>query len=81
MANKWSDASADIQEHYFIFILLSKDASVNMESFSNVYLSKAKCPLLARVIIYEPQHEINTEMGHSLPTLDYKNILIGILRV
>lgn len=76
MANKWSDASEDVQEHYFIFILLSKDASVNMESFSNVYLGKAKCPLLARVIIYEPQHEISTKMGRSLPTLDYKNILI-----
>lgn len=43
--------------------------------------SAAKRPLLARVIICEPQRQVQIKMGHSLATLDYKIALIWFLRV
>lgn len=44
-----------------------------------VVYSAAKRPLLVRVIICEPQHQVEIKMGHSLSTIDYKIVLIRFL--
>lgn len=53
-------------------ILISKDATVNMGRIAMLiysqclFYSTARRPLLAKVIICEPQHQVHTKMDHSI---------------